>query len=247
MGRINNGGFLMIDKHKHIPLYIQLKDELIQKIKDEVWEIDSKISTEKELMKEYGLGRATIREALSILVNEGYLYKKQGIGTFVARKQSSLGFEPLISLSYPLKIRGISTDNIIEEKKEIIPDAKLRSKLKWKKAKPCFYLKRMRYAENIPVAIESSYFNGGFKDIESKYDLTGSLAKILLEDLNITIKKVEQVIVPRVPTEEEKQKLKTDENVMVLDLERWIYIEGMEEPFYYLKFIIPGNIYTYAM
>jgi hypothetical protein len=34
---------------------------------------------------------------------------------------------------------------------------------------------------------------------------------------------------------------------MVLDLERWIYIEGNEEPFYYLKFIIPGNIYTYAV
>lgn len=56
-------------------------------------------------MEEYNLGRATVREAISLLVHEGYLYKKQGIGTFVARKQPSLGFEPIISLAYSLNAK----------------------------------------------------------------------------------------------------------------------------------------------
>lgn len=236
----------MLDKRKYIPLYIQLKEELANKIKDGTWEVDYQIPSEKALMDEYDVARATVREAISLLVNEGYLYKKQGIGTFVARKQPSLGFEPLISLTYSLRARGINPNNIIEEKKIIIPDSALLSRLKWTKAGSCFYVRRLRYAENIPLAVEESYFAEGFLDIGERYDLTDSFAKIILQDLNVSIDKVEQVIVPRMPSHEEQVKLKVDSSTMVLDLERWIYIQGNKDPFYYVNFIIPGNIYSFA-
>jgi DNA-binding GntR family transcriptional regulator len=41
----------MIDKRKHVPLYIQLKEEIQRKIKDGVWEVDTQIPTEKALME----------------------------------------------------------------------------------------------------------------------------------------------------------------------------------------------------
>lgn len=237
----------MLDKRKHIPLYIQLKEELVSKIKNGIWSVDFQIPTEKQLMDEYSVARATVREAVSLLVNEGYVYKRQGIGTFVARRQPSLGFEPLISLTYSLHARGVQPINIIEEKKVFVPDGNLMSKLKWSRVENCFYLKRLRFAENIPIAIEESYFSGKYRDIEHKFDLTGSLAKIILEDLNVSIRKVEQVVVPRIPSEDEMEKLRIESGTMVLDLERWIYIKGSNDPFYYLKFIIPGNIYSFTV
>lgn len=234
----------MLDRNKYIPLYIQLKEELLQKIKKGMWEVEAQIPTEKELMEEYCIGRATVREALSLLVNEGYLYKKQGIGTFVARKYPSFGFEPLISLTYPLEAMGINHVNQILDKKIVIPEKHMLMKMKWKKARSCFYLERMRYKDSTPIAMEESYFDDRFKKYENLYDLTGSLARILVKDLKVTIKKVEQVIVPRIPTVEEREKLKIDDNTLVFDLERWIYIEEETEPFYYLKFIITGNFYN---
>lgn len=237
----------MIDRNKFIPLYIQLKEELLSKIKEGIWELNAQIPTEKELMEEYSIGRATVREALSLLVNEGYLYKKQGIGTFVARKYPSFGFEPLISLTYPLGAMGINPINAIKDKRIILPDRQLLSKMKWKKARPCFYLERMRYKEGTPIAIEESYFDEEFKKYENTYDLTGSLAKLLIKDLKLTIKKVEQVIIPRTPTAEERLKLNIDDDTLIFDLERWIYIEENTEPFYYLKFIIPGNFYSMSI
>lgn len=236
----------MLDKRSHLPLYIQLKDELIKKIMDDIWEVETQIPSEKLLMDEYSVGRATVREAISILVNDGYLYKRQGIGTFVASKQPSVGFEPLISLTYSLKARGINPVNIIENKKIILPEGELLEKLKWKEKKGCFYLRRMRFGGNIPVAIEESYFSEEYKDIGENYDLTGSLARIILRDMKLNIKRVEQVIVPRVPTREEQEKLGIDGSTMVLQLERWIYVEDSEDPFYYLNFIIPGNIYSFS-
>lgn len=236
----------MLDKHGYIPLYIQLKEALLEKIKRETWPTDSQIPTEKALMAEYQVGRATVREAVSMLEKEGYLEKRHGIGTFVARNQSSFGFEPLISLTYSLKAKGIQADNVIVEKKVLEPDKHLLKKMRTKKAKQCLYLRRFRYANGIPVAIEDSYFSEEFIDIGERFDLTGSLAKVILKDLNITVKRLEQVVVPRAPTVREQEILKIGDDILVLDLERWIYVPGKADPFYYLNFIIPGNIYSLA-
>jgi len=237
----------MLNRTKHIPLYIQLRDEIVAKIKNGVWEVDSQIPTEKALMAEYEVGRVTVREGISLLVNEGYLYKKHGVGTFVARKHPSLGFEPLISLTYSLQARGINSRNVILDQKLVVPEMGTLEKLKWNQIKPCYYLKRLRYAENLPLAIEESFFAEEFKNMERKYDLTGSLAKIMLEELNLNITKVEQIIIPREPSREEQERLAMEESILVLDLERWIYGDKQPEPFYYVKFIIPSNIYSFSL
>lgn len=237
----------MLDRFKHVPLYIQLKDELIDNIKNENWKVDTQIPTEKSLMEKYNLGRATVREAISLLVHEGYLYKKQGIGTFVARKQPSLGFEPIISLAYSLNAKGIEQKNLILDQKIISPDKKLLSLLKWKTKLPCFYMKRVRYAENMPVALEYSYFSDKFYEEAKDLDLTGSIAKIIVEELKVTICRVDQSIVVRVPSEEERSLLKLDKDIKVLSMDRWIFTEGSENPYYYLNFIVPENIYSFPI
>jgi GntR family transcriptional regulator len=234
----------MIDKRKHVPLYIQLKEEIQRKIKDGVWEVDTQIPTEKALMEEYDLGRVTVREALSLLVSEGFLYKKHGIGTFVANRHPSLGFEPLISLSYSLRARGMEAYNEIEDKRIISPGKELLKKLKWKKPKACFYFKRLRYVDGTPLAVEESYFSKEFEDIVAKYDLSGSIAKILVKELRISITKVEQIIIPRAPSIEEQEFLKIESDTLVLDLERWIYVEDRAEPFFYVNFVVPENLFS---
>ena len=42
-----------------------------------------KLPTEPELMKLFGVSRSTVREAIKMLVNMGYLSVQQGRGTFV--------------------------------------------------------------------------------------------------------------------------------------------------------------------
>lgn len=45
-----------------------------------------KISSENELVKQFGVSRHTIRQAIGALVNEGWLYTEQGVGTFCASR-----------------------------------------------------------------------------------------------------------------------------------------------------------------
>ncbi|HEY8930687.1 MAG TPA: GntR family transcriptional regulator [Mucilaginibacter sp.] len=64
-----------------------LADEVAAQLQERIlkgtYKLNQKLPVEAELMKTYGVGRSTIREAVKILVNSGFLRVQQGIGTFV--------------------------------------------------------------------------------------------------------------------------------------------------------------------
>lgn len=66
------------------PKYIMIQTEIKQRILDKVYPIGSKIPSESKFQEDYNVSRHTIRLAISGLVNEGYLQKRQGAGTFVS-------------------------------------------------------------------------------------------------------------------------------------------------------------------
>jgi GntR family transcriptional regulator len=68
-----------------IPLYHQLKELLIEKIESGEWEPGHQLPTEFQLTLEFGVSRATVRQAMQLLENQGLIDRKQGRGTFVAR------------------------------------------------------------------------------------------------------------------------------------------------------------------
>lgn len=192
--------------------------------------------------RDYQVSRATVRAALESLSFEGYLVKKHGIGTFVARLRPSLCFEPLISLSYALEVGGLEPQSVVLASQKIEPDRRLRALMRWKGQDPCFHVRRLRLAENIPIALEDSYFHPAVESYLKNRDLTGSIAKILLSEARVTISRVEQVIVPREPDPEERRFLGLEEGSPVLDLQRWIYVQDSPDPQYYLKFVMRGDL-----
>jgi len=52
------------------------------------WAVGSRLPTEAELTRQYGLSRATIREGITTLVQEGLLIRRKRAGTIVARLRS---------------------------------------------------------------------------------------------------------------------------------------------------------------
>ncbi len=65
-------------------LYTSIKDDLLVKIKNGTYAEGDIIPSEVDLAKAYGVSRPTIRQALSILANEGYLDRRKRRGTVVA-------------------------------------------------------------------------------------------------------------------------------------------------------------------
>ena len=66
------------------PKYYRLQNLLREQIENRKWGAGETIPTEEQLTRAYGLSTNTVRKALANLVNEGYLHRLQGKGTFVS-------------------------------------------------------------------------------------------------------------------------------------------------------------------
>lgn len=71
------------------PKYEILKEYIINHIKNNDLHYNDAISSEAELMAKFDISRHTVRRGISDLVNEGWLYKHQGKGTFVSDPEAN--------------------------------------------------------------------------------------------------------------------------------------------------------------
>ncbi|MFC0302677.1 GntR family transcriptional regulator [Virgibacillus soli] len=68
--------------------YSMVKNAIKSRIIDGTYVPHQKISSESELMSEFGVSRHTVRLAIGDLVTKGLLYREQGSGTFCADRSS---------------------------------------------------------------------------------------------------------------------------------------------------------------
>lgn len=80
----------MINKYSSVPMYSQLKRLILEKIESGEYTEDIRIPSEQELCELYDISRPTVRQAISELTSNGYLYKEKGKGTFVAKQKSHI-------------------------------------------------------------------------------------------------------------------------------------------------------------
>jgi GntR family transcriptional regulator len=65
------------------PLYAQVRDELIERIRSGTWKPGQLIPNEFEIAAEFGVSQGTARKAIEALASERLVLRRQGRGTFV--------------------------------------------------------------------------------------------------------------------------------------------------------------------
>ena len=72
-----------IDKNNRVPIYLQVKEQILYSIKQGILRVGEKMPTERELSQNLGISRNTVSTAYKELEQEGVLKSFQGKGTFV--------------------------------------------------------------------------------------------------------------------------------------------------------------------
>lgn len=145
-----------LNKNSHVPLYLQLSAQLVRKIENGELKPGDKLLSERELAETLGVSRITARLAIQELLKSGMVYREQGRGTFVAesRMRDVQGFT---SFTEDMKSRGLRPGSHILNQ-EIIPvDEKLAQTLHLEIGDSALLLKRLRFANDRPVAIQTAY------------------------------------------------------------------------------------------
>ncbi|WP_027633233.1 GntR family transcriptional regulator [Clostridium hydrogeniformans] len=80
---------IVITKNNGIPLYLQVKKQIMNQIRNGSLKVGSKMPTERELAENLKVSRNTVSTAYKELEKEGVLKSYQGKGTFVAEEGRS--------------------------------------------------------------------------------------------------------------------------------------------------------------
>lgn len=175
---------ITINKNIPIPLYYQVKQDIILKIKNGVYKVEEKLPGENELQKIYNVSSITVRKALSDLVNEGYLYRIQGKGTYVAKPKITRLLN-LRSFTDELKEKGLKPSTKVLEIDTIV-NGDIAEKLSINKDNKLTMIKRLRFADETPIAIQTSYISANIlsKGDAERLEVVNSLY-VLLEEKGI--------------------------------------------------------------
>ncbi|MGN6216179.1 MAG: GntR family transcriptional regulator [Solirubrobacterales bacterium] len=79
-----------------VPLYYQLGEILKQRLEGGGWEPGTLFPSEREIEEHFGVSRAVVRPALSLLERDGDIYRRRGSGTYVAAPKRRVPIRGLI-------------------------------------------------------------------------------------------------------------------------------------------------------
>jgi GntR family transcriptional regulator len=179
---------------KRINLSDQVFDVIKTRIVNGTYRNDSYLPTIADLATELGVGRSTIREALSRLENAGMIEVRHGKGIYVT--------EP--GVEYSSQVQSF-TETVIElgmvpgteviQKSEVWTDESLADKLHVAVGEPLNMLVRLRLADGKPMALERSYTPCQlFPGLCEQPGLDGSLYGVLQNMYHVNIAFATRVI-----------------------------------------------------
>src|SRR5699024_7279989 len=143
----------MLDKEKHTPLLIQLKNEIEKKITEGVY--TNQIPSERKIMQKYNVSRSTVREAVNTLVREGVLVKDNGRGTFVSFKPLNKWLGHLSSTTELIQSFGKKPGAKLIQFEKVHSPKHVQKIMGYQET---YFLKRIRLADDKPIGIEQQYY-----------------------------------------------------------------------------------------
>ncbi|WP_409366758.1 GntR family transcriptional regulator [Lysinibacillus sp. 38-6] len=209
----------MISSNNPIPLHIQLRKIIEKNINQGIYK--SKIPSERELMEAYSVSRSTVREAVSHLVNDGIVEKRHGKGTYIARKPVHYWLGNLISTTKSIENMGMHPGTKLINHGIVTVPAEVKEAITLAQA---YLIKRVRYADDMPIAIETQYYPIEIGEKLAKLDIkSGTLYDLLEDEMSIQLHDADEVITSKPISKEDAKLLNIKENSNTLHLDRFVY------------------------
>lgn len=144
--------------HDNLPKHTIIENDLLKKIKDGIYQPNTLIPKEMDLMKYYGVSRPTVRQAIQSLVEKGLVEKRKKRGTIVKQNKISQEFTHVIeSYNDEAISKGLTPKTQVLLSKEEPADLEVAQQLRIKEHESVQKLIRLRYSNDEPIVLVTSY------------------------------------------------------------------------------------------
>ncbi|MGV3558297.1 GntR family transcriptional regulator [Larkinella arboricola] len=148
----------MTDRPTRIPQYQYLYESLRQQIIRGDFKAGDLLPSEKDLQNQFRLTQPTIRQALGLLVQDGYIRKHQGKGSIVQPLPIGLGVMSIVgrlaNTANATRAEGMTTTIVIKPKQHSFPDDFLFTPTEEDTKAGFIYFERLRAVDEEPVFFE---------------------------------------------------------------------------------------------
>lgn len=212
--------------NKYYDIYLQLKQRII----DQEYLEGNLLPSENSMAKEFGVSRETIRKALDYLSQDGFIQKKQGLGSIVL--DPSLFDFPISGLTSFKELsdaQGMDSKTILLRNERIEVDEALKKKLMLPLQKEVIAIERVRQIDGQRVIYDKDYLNPQITGDIPDEVLTQSLYEYLENELNLPIAFANKEITVENVSEKDRDNmdLRDEDNHLVV-ISSHVYLEDAQ-------------------
>ncbi len=209
-----------------IPVYLKVFEALKNEIQNgrKVGEL---LPPEPVLEKKYGVSRITIRKAVQLLSEEGYVTVKQGYGTTVASPKAIQRLNQINSVTETLRRAGyrVSSKNITVD--ACVPDKEILKLMEAGEGSEFTRMQRIIIANSRPISIVTNYIVPdqvpGLADRLEHFD---SLYSLLETEYKIRFEYATDYITARSADFLQAQALQVPDKSALISIRRVLYAKG---------------------
>ncbi|HEX7041425.1 MAG TPA: GntR family transcriptional regulator [Trueperaceae bacterium] len=223
--------------------YLRLKNDLKDEIAAGVYGPNDRLPSQRQLGQRYGLSHMTVRRAINELVREGVIYARQGQGLYVADTKQEAERGPLVSFTEDMALRGMRASSRVLEKRIVNATTMLASTLQVVVGQPLVCLRRLRLADNEPMAIQTAYLPSALCPGLLQLDLEdASLYELLRSKYGLRIADSQSAAGADITTEEEARLLGVTHPAPLLVTEQITYLDT-GAPIEFVRSLYRGDRY----
>ena len=218
-----------LDAASGVPLYRQIKDILRTEIIEETADPSTPM-TEEQLLARFNVSRAPIRQALKELAGEGFVYRRQGKGTFPVpgvRVHRPADVRPGGLYEY-LAARGMNPTSSVAQVQRVEPPQQVRARLRLNDHETLLHFRRVICAKSEPLVEADVYIRAPheFCPTAAELEQQGSAFELLEARFGITLEQAENEAWATSATSEQAAVLGVHKGSALLVIETTFFARG---------------------
>ncbi|QKS73186.1 trehalose operon repressor [Paenalkalicoccus suaedae] len=206
--------------------YLTIYREIAEKVQQGEYAAGEKLPSEHDLVKDFDTSRETIRKALNLLAQNGFIQKVQGKGSIVldARK-FDFPVSGLVSFKELATKLGENFQTHVEKVEKVKPSREVQQNLKVRSDQLVWEVHRVREIDGEKIIFDKDYFNPVYID-ELTYEVCkNSIYEFIENDLAMTISFAKKEITVIEPTEEDRQFLDLEGFQTIVVVKNFVYFD----------------------
>lgn len=230
-----------------LPLYRRIEADLRERIRTGDLPPGGQLAPEPELMVEFGVSRATVRQALAGLVGEGLLEIRRGLGTYVSTRRFEHTIGGFYSFSREIEEHGLVPGTTVLDLRTVPAADDVAGALAVPAGTPVVALRRLRLAGPEPLVVETSHLPAArFPGLEAVDFSAVRLYDTLLNAYGCRPTRARETFEPVVLTDDEALLLDQLRGAPALRVERTAFDQD-DRPIEFCRSTVRGDRYRYSV